>query len=166
MTMEPRRQSILFVSRRNSLRSVLAQACLLHIGSHRFAAESCGQPGEVQPLHPAAASALNKASISVPTSPPRSWAELWRNGRPRLDIVVTLDERTIATQPIWPGQPITALWSFEDAASIGNPEKAVDATMQILFSLRRRLELLMYLPMHSNNLAALRSDIRELGRMV
>lgn len=163
--MEPRRQRILFVSRRNSLRSVLAQACLMQIGSHRFATESCGQPGELRPLHPAAQSALNKANISVPTSPPRSWTELWRNGRPRLDIVVTLDEHTIATQPIWPGQPISVLWSFEDAASVGNPETAAHAAMQILFALRRRLELLTCLPMHRNDLTALRSDLREMGRM-
>ena len=144
---------------------MLAQACLMQIGSHRFVTESCGQPGELRPLHPAALSALNKANISVPTSPPRSWDELWRNGRVRPDIVVTLDEHTISTQPIWPGQPISALWSFEDAASIADPETATNAAMQILFALRRRLELLTCLPMHCNDLTALRSDLRELGRM-
>lgn len=138
----------------------------MHMGSHRFAAQSCGQPGEVgHMLHRAAVFALRKACIPVQDEEPKSWSELWRRGAPRPDIVVTLDERTIAAQPIWPGQPISALWSFEDAAAIADPDAADEAAVQILFGLQRRIELLINLPMHQGDPVALRSDLRELGRL-
>mgnify|MGYP003576662480 CR=1 FL=1 len=138
----------------------------MHMGGHRFAAHSCGQPGEVgHVLHPAAVFALRKAAIPFQDAAPRTWNDLLRRGPPRLDIVVTLDERTIATQPIWPGQPIAALWSFEDAAAVANPDAANEAAMRILFGLQRRLELLINLPLHQGDPIALRSDLRELGRM-
>jgi protein-tyrosine-phosphatase len=159
-------KNLLFVSRRNSLRSVLAQAYVLHIGGDRFAAESCGQPGEVSDaFHPAAVAALRLARVPIPTSPPRSWAELLRKGTPRLDIVVTLDERTISSQPSWPGQPITALWSFEDAATASDSARTTEAAIQTLFALQRRLELMMSLPFHGTDSTAIRSDLRDLGRM-
>ena len=160
-------KSLLFVSRRNSFRSVLAQAYLTHIGGHAFVAESCGQPGEVSgAFHPAAVAALQVARIPLPAQPPKSWTELLQKGRPRLDIVVTLDERTITSQPGWPGQPINALWAFEDAASSydldsGNSRPA----MQVLFALQRRLDLLVSLPLHGGDPTAIRADLRDLGRM-
>ncbi|HYP70353.1 MAG TPA: protein tyrosine phosphatase [Variovorax sp.] len=139
---------ILFVSRRNSLRSMLAQACLSHMGGHSFVAESCGQPGSVaQILHPAAGLALNVARIPLPSAPPRPWTDLWRAGTPRLDFVVTLDEKVLASEPAWPGQPISALWAFQDAAALENQDDATRAAMQILYSLQRRLELLINLPL-------------------
>jgi len=159
-------QRILFVSRRNSLRSVLAQACLMHIGRGQFAAESCGQPGFISDtVHPAAIAALNHARIPVPAQAPRSWAEFSRSGARRMDFVVTLDERAMSSEPGWPGQPITALWAFEDAAALEDPNAAGHAAMQILFALQRRLELLINLPFHHVDSGALRSDLRDLGRM-
>lgn len=157
---------IVFVSRRNSLRSVLAQACLMHIGSHLFHAESCGQPGYVSPVvHPAALAALESAHIPRPASRPRSWNDWLRAGSSPIDFLVTLDERTLADQPRWPGQPVSALWSFEDAAALDDPQRAIQATVQILFALQRRLDLLVNLSLHSTDAAAMRSDLRDLGHM-
>lgn len=138
----------------------------MHMGAHLFIAQSCGQPGFVeQSIHPAAVAALNAARIPVPASPPRAWTELWRTGAPRFDFVVTLDEKVMGSEPAWPGQPICALWAFEDAAALADPDDASRVAMQILYSLQRRLELLINLPLGHADSSAIRSDLRDLGRM-
>jgi len=157
---------VIFVSRRNSLRSILAQACLEHLGASRFLAVSCGQPGMIaETIHPAAIGALSSASMPVPVHPPRDWNDLMRTNAARAEFVITLDEVTSAFQPRWPGQPDSALWAFPDTAGIGNVEAVAHATIQMLYALRRRLELFVNLPLHGADRAAIRSDVRDLAHM-
>ncbi len=165
--MVAKRFDVIFVSRRNSLRSILAQACLAHIGRDRFSAVSCGQPGHVSAtVHPAAQSArLASASIPVPHVLPRSWDELAKASAHKADFVITLDEATLAVQPSWPGQPAAALWAFPDAAALKSPEEAARAALQTLYALRRRLELMISLPLHGADAAAMRSDVRDLAHL-
>src|SRR4030095_13344385 len=155
---------VIFVSRRNSLRSVLAQACLAHLDAGRFTAYSCGQPGFISDaIHPAAIGALSSASIRVPQVQPRGWDELARASAQRANFIITLDEATQSVEPPWPGQPDSALWAFPDAAAFGEPEEAAHAAIQMLYALRRRLELLISLPLRGADPAAIRSDVRELA---
>jgi arsenate reductase len=157
---------VVFVSRRCSLRSILAEACLMHLAAQRFSAHACGQPGRVaDAIHPAALAALDSAGIAAPTAPLRSWDELSRMGGPRLELVILLDPAMEALQPRWQGQPDTALWSYPDVAAVGADEEAHRAAIQTLYSLRRRLELLVNLPLHGLDRAAVRSDVRDLGHM-
>lgn len=133
---------------------------------HHFIAHFCGQPGFVErSIHPAALRALDGARIPVPAAPPRSWSELWRTGPLRLDIVVMLDEKVMGNVPSWPGQPISALWVLEDAAALADPGEAERTAMRNLYSLQRRLELLVNLPLGRADPSAIRSDLRDLGRM-
>lgn len=105
---------VVFVSRRNSLRSILAAACLSHLGHQRFSVYSCGQPGQIaRAVHPAALGALSSASIPLPRSDLRSWDKFTRSGVPWLDFVITLDSSTVLSQPRWPGQPDAAVWPYE-----------------------------------------------------
>ncbi|RIX81948.1 low molecular weight phosphatase family protein [Acidovorax cavernicola] len=161
------RIEVVFVSRRNSLRSVLAEACLAHLDSKRFAARSCGQPGRLAAdVHPAAVEALGGAGIALPTSPPRSWDVFARVGSPRADFVITLDPSLEPLQPRWPGQPDAALWAYPDVvADSSGAQDAVHGAVQLLYSLRRRLELLVNLPMPGADRVALRADIRDLAHM-
>lgn len=159
-----KRIGVIFVSRRNSLRSILAEACLVHLDPKRFSASSCGQPGHVrQEFHPAAFSALHSAGIPVPVHAPRSWDELARSSSPKADFIITLDATTEARQPPWPGQPDAALWAYPDVAAGDDPGKLAHDAVQLLYSLRRRLELLVSLPLHGGDRAAVRSDVRDLG---
>jgi arsenate reductase len=161
-----KRIGVIFVSRRNSLRSILAEACLAHLDPKRFSASSCGQHGHVaREFHPAAIGALHSASIPVPSHGPRSWDELARSSSPPAEFVITLDATTEARQPSWPGQPDGALWAYPDVADGSEPEKVAHDAVQLLFSLRRRLELLVSLPLHGGDRAAVRSDVRDLGYM-
>jgi len=157
---------VTFVSRRNSLRSRLAHASLAHLGGSRFTVLSCGQPGKIAAnIHPAAVAALENAGIPPLDAPPRSWNDLTASGAPRAEFVITLDESTSLSQPRWPGQPDAALWAFPDIAAIDDPESTVRAAIQMMFVLRRRLELFASLPLHGADRAAIRSDLRDLAHM-
>lgn len=157
---------VVFVSRRNSLRSILAAACLSHLGHQRFSVYSCGQPGQIaRAVHPAALGALSSASIPLPRSDLRSWDKFTRSGVPWLDFVITLDSSTVLSQPRWPDQPDAAVWPYDDVAANNNAEEAAHAAIQMRYSLRRRLELLVNLPLRGLDRAAVRSDVRDLGHM-
>lgn len=157
---------VIFVSKRNSLRSVLAQACLEHIGSERFAALSCGSPKHLaSEIHPAALGALASARMRPPLGSPTSWEKLKEQAAARATFIITLDDKTFEEQPAWPGQPDTALWSMPDVAALGDPEKTAYGAIQALYALRRRLELFVNLPLAKGDRASLRADVRDLGTM-
>ncbi|BEP42631.1 protein tyrosine phosphatase [Variovorax sp. 375MFSha3.1] len=161
-----KRIGVIFVSRRNSLRSILAEACLTHLDPKRFSVSSCGQPGQVaREFHPAAIAALKSASIPLPNRQPRGWDELARANAHAADFVITLDESTEPRQPSWPGQPDAALWAYPDVLDGRDPDRVAHDAVQMLFSLRRRLELLVSLPMQGADRSAVRSDVRDLGYM-
>lgn len=161
-----KRIGVIFVSRRNSLRSILAEACLTHLDPKRFSASSCGQPGQVaREFHPAAIAALKSASIPLPDRQPRGWDELARANAHVADFVITLDESTEPRQPSWPGQPDAALWAYPDVLDGRDPDRIAHDAVHMLFSLRRRLELLVSLPMQGADRSAVRSDVRDLGYM-
>ncbi|MDM0035761.1 protein tyrosine phosphatase [Variovorax sp. J22P271] len=163
-----KRTGVVFVSRRNTLRSILAEACLLHLDrERRFAAYSCGQPGQVgRMVHPAAASALASAAIALPPSPPRSWDDLVRLSSLRPDFVITLEPSVEGLEPRWPGQPATAEWAYPDiAAAEADARDTAHSAILMLYSLRRRLELLVSLPMAGTDRSALHADVRDLAHL-
>ena len=83
-----------------------------------------------------------------------------------MDFVITLDNDMAAQAPPWPGQPETALWSYADPVlSIDLGADSYDAMVQTLYSLRRRLELLVSLPMHGASRADMRQDVRDIAYM-
>lgn len=164
--MVAKRFVVVFVSRRNSLRSVLAQACLARLGADRFVAHSCGDPAHVSDqIHPAAIAALSSAGIPVPILQPHGWNEMTRSNSPHANFIITLDESTLPIQPAWPGQPDAALWAFPDVAALDSSTEIEHAAIQMLYALRRRLELLISLPLHGPDRAAVRSDVRDMAHM-
>lgn len=161
-----KRVSVLFVSRRNSLRSVLAESCLEHLGGKKFRVLSCGQPGHISlGVHPAAVGALAMASIPVASKPPRDWNAFTRSGAPVFDFVITLDTAMGQHLPLWPSQPDVAMWEYPDAAALRSAEDAAVTAIRTLYSLHRRMEFLIALPLKSRDRAAVRSDLRDLGHL-
>lgn len=157
---------VIFVSRRNSLRSILAEACLVHLDSRKFTVISCGQPGHVASrIHPAAVGALGSAGIALPASPPKSWERMRQGGAPVADFVITLDAEIASLTPRWPGQPDVAVWPFADIAAAGDDEEMAVAAIRMLYALRRRLELLVSLPLSGADRSAIRSDLRDLAHL-
>ncbi len=159
--------AVLFVSRENSGRSLLAEACLRHLGKSRFRVFSCGVPAESKG-QPFEWTLLALKTAGMPTDGLRckGWNEFTRNGAPRMDFVVALDEDTARQHPIWPGQPETALWAFAPLIQRKNNRSDVGvATLNTLHSLRRRIELLVSLHSRGVDRADLRHDLRDMAHM-
>lgn len=159
--------NVLFVSYANVARSILAEACLNQLGKGRFQAFSCGIPGQTglaipEPIF----KVLKTASITTTGLYSKSWGEFIRMGVPRMDFVISLDATTVGQHPSWPGQPNTAVWG---SPAVVVPDiddaKLTTISLQAMYSLRRRLELLVALPMHGTDRAALRGDIRDMAYM-
>ena len=79
--------------------------------------------------------------------------------------VITLSDDSASRQaPLWPGQPDTALWTFPDLLDRARPGPASpQEVMAMLHTLRRRIELLVSLPMRGAAAGDLRSDLRDLA---
>ena len=157
--------NVLFVSRENAVRSVLAQACLAHLGQGKFKVFSCGVPALLaeRPNHWTQL-ALQTAGIACPDWRSKSWNEFTKSGAPRMSFVISLDAETLHDHPLWPGQPETALWSYPPmpVAKAGSTAPGL-AAVTTLVSLRRRIELLVSLHSKVRTAADLRHDLRDLA---
>jgi protein-tyrosine-phosphatase len=88
---------VLFVSAENACRSLLAEACLNHLGKGKLKAYSCGAPGLVVD-NPYGWTLLALQTAAVPAVHLRCkpWTEFTRNGAPKMDFVVALDRDTLS----------------------------------------------------------------------
>jgi protein-tyrosine-phosphatase len=156
--------NVLFVSRRNTARSLLAEACLNHLEGKRLKAYSCGAPREVgREPDPHALRALESANIPSAGLASKDWSAFTRPGSRRFDFVIHLAPEVMEIAPPWPRQPVTALWSFADPLAL-KEDAIYPAMVQTLFALRRRIELFASLPLDIAERSTLRDDIRSIGR--
>ena len=141
--------NVLFLCTHNSARSILAEALLNHIGKDRFKAYSAGSsPRDNQQPNPIGLEVLKAAGISTEGLRSKSWDEFAKPDAPKMNLVITVcDNAAGEVCPYWPGQPATAHWGYPDP-SAGDADDAHkrEAFKQTLYALRRRLELLVNLP--------------------
>lgn len=159
--------NVLFVSEENGCRSLLAEACLNHLGKGKLKAFSCGVPGQIveQPFS-WTLRALQTAAIPASNLRCKPWTEFTRNWAPAMDFVVALDQGTLTMHPSWPGQPVTALWDYPHVE--GGTRKRHDAglsAVQTLLSLQRRIELMVSLYARSKSRADIQHDLRDLSHV-
>jgi protein-tyrosine-phosphatase len=159
--------NVLFVSAENACRSLLAEACLNHLGEGKLKAFSCGVPGlVVDRPYGWTLLALQTAAVPAINLQCKSWAWFTRNGSPKMDFVVALDHDTLALHPSWPRQPVTALWDYPHV--MGSNKKRHDnglSAIQTLLSLRRRIELMVSLHGKSKSRMDLQHDLRDLSHV-
>jgi arsenate reductase len=156
--------NVLFICTGNSARSILAEALLNEIGKGRFRAYSAGsQPKGA--VHPLALAEL--ASLRIPTDALRSksWDEFAGAEAPPMDFVLTVcDSAAGEACPFWPGQPVTAHWGLPDPAAVEGPyEVKARAFRDAAVTMKRRLELMLALPLDGIDPLALRREIRDIG---
>ena len=114
--------NVLFICTGNSARSILAECILNREGRGRFKAYSAGSHPTGR-IHPMAIDVLK--SMNYPTDGLRSkdWAEFAEPDAPKLDFAFTVcDKAAGEVCPVWPGQPMTAHWGFQDPAAFKGPE--------------------------------------------
>ena len=96
----------------------------------------------------------------------KPWTDFCRSGAQRMDFVISLGAATVHLHPSWPGQPNTALWGCLPVLAADRTDRDLRLLcLRSLYLLRRRLELLVVLPIHGLNRSDLRSDVRDMARM-
>lgn len=158
--------NVLFLCTHNSARSILAEAVLNHIGNGKFKAYSAGSsPKENQIPHPMAITTLEKAGFPTQGLTSKSWDVFATPDAPHMDLVITVcDNAAGEVCPYWPGQPATAHWGNADPSEIvGTDEEKMQAFMQTLHLIKRRLDILVSLPAKSLEKMALETTARGLA---
>jgi arsenate reductase len=140
-------RNVLFLCTGNSARSILAEALLNVLGNGRFCAFSAGShpSGRVQPLAAELAEQLGYPRALLRSKP---WDEFAAPGAPVMDMIITVcDNAAGETCPVWPGHPAVAHWGVADPAAVeGSDDVRRHAYMDAMTALRRRVELLVALP--------------------
>ena len=156
--------NVLFVCTHNSARSILAEGLLNSLGRGRFIAHSAGShPGGS--VNPFALKTLTRLHISSDGYRSKDWAEFARPGAPELDFVFTVcDNAAGEVCPVWPGQPMTAHWGVPDpAAFVGTDEQKTKVFWDTAVILKRRIELMLALPLQSLDKLAIQRRIKDIG---
>ena len=156
--------NVLFLCTGNSARSILAEVMLNHFGHGRFKAYSAGSRpgGSVNPL-----SLETLEGLGLPTAGVRSksWDEFAAPGAPVFDFIITVcDNAANEVCPVWPGKPTTAHWGVADPAAVeGSDQHKRAAFRDAAVVLRRRIDLLLSLPLEKLDALSLRTKLRDIG---
>lgn len=163
--MTDRVYNVLFICTGNSARSILAEGLLSRLGRGQFKAFSAGShpTGVVNPL---ALSTLEKLHIADQGLRSKNWDEFAQPGAPGLDFVFTVCDKAAGEMcPVWPGQPMTAHWGVADPAAVeGSDELKAKAFMDTALVLKRRIELMLALPLQSLTRLSLQQEIDQIGK--
>lgn len=157
--------NVLFICTHNSARSILAEALLNHFGGGRFKGHSAGSfpSGTVNPL---ALATLERLHVPVADARSKNWEEFAAPGAPALDFVFTVcDNAAGEVCPIWPGQPMSAHWGVPDPSTVeGSDDEVERAFRDTALILKRRIELLLSLPLHKLDTLAIKRQVEDIGR--
>jgi arsenate reductase len=162
--MSDRIYTVLFVCTHNSARSIMAEGLLNHIGRGRFKAYSAGsQPGGT--VNAKALATLQRLHIPADGYRSKDWAEFAGPDAPELDFVFTVcDNAAGEVCPIWPGQPMTAHWGVPDPAAFQGPdEDTAKVFWETAVIIKRRIELMLALPMRSLDRLSLQRELKDIG---
>lgn len=157
--------NVLFICTGNSARSILAEGILNELGKGKFRAFSAGShpKGEV---HPQALATLKRLHMPDTGYRSKSWDEFVAPQAPVFDFIFTVcDNAAGEVCPLWPGNPVSAHWGLPDPAAVtGTEEQKVKAFRDTAMMLRRRIELLLSLPLHRLDAMSLQSELRKIGQ--
>jgi arsenate reductase len=159
--------NVLFICTGNSARSILAEALLNQLGGGRFRAFSAGSRPNGQ-VNPFALSTLRQLHIATDGFRSKSWDEFAQPGAPVLDFAFTVcDNAAGEACPFWPGQPMTAHWGLPDPAAVqGSDEAKAQAFMDTAVALKRRIELMLALPLNTLAGMSLQRELERIGQVV
>lgn len=162
--MTDRIYNVLFLCTGNSARSVLAEVLMNARGQGRFHAFSAGShpAGAVNPL---SLRTLELAGLPTEGLRSKSWDEFALPDAPKMDFVFTVcDNAAGEVCPVWPGQPISAHWGFEDpAAATGTEAERLAVFADIFRQIDRRVSAFAALPIASLDKLALKRELDRMG---
>jgi arsenate reductase len=157
--------NILILCTGNSARSILAEALINTLGAGRFKAYSAGSrpTGAVNPF---AIEQVRKLGYPVEGLRSKSWDEFAQPGAPQMDFVVTVcDNAAGEVCPLWPGHPVTAHWGFPDPAAVEGSDEVKRAAFALaLHQIRKRVQLVLSLPLETLDRMEIENRLREIGQ--
>ncbi|MFW7342290.1 arsenate reductase ArsC [Pollutimonas sp. H1-120] len=154
----------LFLCTGNSARSIMAEALLNSFSQDRFRAYSAGShPGAH--VNPLTLEILQATRLPIDDLRSKSWDEFARPDAPQLDFVITLcDSAAGETCPLWPGQPITAHWGFEDPSAFEGADQEKRAYFDKIFrQIANRIRIFSSLPLATLDRVAIKRELDTLG---
>jgi len=164
--MNDRIYNVLFLCTGNSARSIMAEAVLNVLGAGRFQAFSAGSHpgGTVQPM---AAELAQSMGYPIEKMRSKSWDEFAADDAPEMDMVITVcDNAAGEACPVWLGHPALAHWGAADPVAVeGDEDTRKRAFVAAYATLRRRIELLLALPMEKLDRLAAQARLREIGQV-
>jgi len=154
---------VLFLSQRNSARSMMAEAIANAIGHGQFEAFSAGVRPAAK-VDPMVVELLQHAGLDAPDHPPRHVREFSAPDSPPLDFVFTLSDTAAGeAPPMWPGHPITAHWRCTDPEMYHDEGERRMALARARTELERRLRVFANLPVKSLDRISLQAQVDALG---
>lgn len=156
--------NVLFLSRRNSARSLMAEALLNKLGDGRFRAYSAA----IEPAAEPDRQVLELLALEgvKQESSPKHYLQFVQAGAPELDFVFTLSDTAAGEAlPEWPGRPVTAHWHCDD------PMKVIDGSAvrkqslaRTMAELERRLKVFISLPLMSLDRMSAKASLDAIGK--
>ena len=109
---------------------------------------------------------LQKAGIVTERLSSKSWDVFAVPNAPHMDLVITVcDNAAGEVCPYWPGQPATAHWGYADPSeAVGGDAEKLEAFLQTLYQIKKRLEIFTSLPVGTLSKMALQNSVRELAK--
>ena len=97
----------------------------------------------------------------------KSWDEFAGPDAPEMDMVITVcDNAAGEACPVWLGHPALAHWGVPDPVAVeGDEDRRKHAFMDAFATLRRRVELLLALPLEKIDRLAAQAKLREIGQV-
>lgn len=154
--------NVLFLCTGNSARSILGEAILNHDGAGRFRAFSAGS-NPTGTVNPWAIHTLKMLDYPTEGFSSKSWNE-FADG-PEFDLIFTVcDSAAAESCAVWPGRPTSAHWGIPDPAAVeGSDAEKAAAFLAAFQMLKRRIDLLLALPIASLEEVALREKLQSIG---
>lgn len=156
--------NVLFLCTGNSARSIMAEALLNSLGKGRFQAYSAGShPGGV--VNRFAIEKIAVLDYPIERLRSKSWDEFAAVGAPQMDFIITVcDNAAGEVCPIWPGQPISAHWGFEDpAAAQGTDDEKRRVFEKIFRQISARINIFANLPLATLDKASIHRELKQIG---
>jgi arsenate reductase len=163
--MAERTFSVLFLCTGNSARSIMAEVLLNAWGRGRYRAFSAGSHPKGT-IHPDTTELLTRLTLPTEGLRSKSWDEFAMPGAPALDFVFTVcDQAAGEVCPIWPGQPVTAHWSFPDpAAFVGSEAQRRAMFADVFRQIENRIKVFVALPVAQLSRLAIQREVEAMGR--
>jgi len=157
--------NVLFLCKRNSARSIMAESLLNKMGEGHFKAFSAGaRPSGV--INPHVLDLLREHHLPMQGLHSKGWSEFEAAEAPRFDFIITLcDTLAGEIQPAWPGHGVSAHWRLEDPNEVMGDDAACRTAVHHVFQLLiHRIGIFLSLPFSHYDRMALHEEVQQVGQ--